>query len=52
MLSNLLCESEGFVKEPNNAMTSKVHHDELNLLHDICDGNIAPQCRIGNPSML
>ena len=41
MLSNLLCESEAFVKEPENAMTDKVHRDELNLLHEICDGDIA-----------
>jgi tetratricopeptide (TPR) repeat protein len=41
MLSNLLCESEEFIKEPENAMTDKVHHDELNLLHEICDGDIA-----------
>ena len=41
MLSNLLCESEEFVKESENAMTDKDHHDELNLLHEICDGNIA-----------
>ena len=41
MLSNLLCESEEFVKEPENAMMDKVHHDELILLHDICDGDIA-----------
>ena len=41
MLSNLLCESEGFVKESENAMANKVHHDELNLLHEICDGDIA-----------
>ena len=43
MLSNLLCESEEFIKESENlnAMTDKVHHDELNLLHDICDGDIA-----------
>ena len=41
MLSNLLSESEEFVKEPENAMTEKVHHDELNLLQDICDGDIA-----------
>ena len=41
MLSNLLCESEEFIKEPENAMTEKVHHDELNLLHEICDGDIA-----------
>ena len=41
MLSNLLYESEEFVKEPENAMTAKVHHDELNLLHEICDGDIS-----------
>ena len=41
MLSNLLSESEEFVKEPGNAMTDKVNHDELNLLHEICDGDIA-----------
>ena len=41
MLSNLLYESEEFIKEPENAMTDKVHRDELNLLHDICDGDIA-----------
>ena len=41
MFSNLLCESEEFVKEPENAMTDKVHDDELNLLHEICDGDIA-----------
>ena len=41
MLSNLLCESEEFVKEPENAATTKVHHDELNLLHEICDGDVA-----------
>jgi hypothetical protein len=41
MLSNLLCESEEFIKEPENATTDKVHHDELNLLHEICDGDIA-----------
>ena len=41
MLSNLLCESEEFVKEPENSMMDKVHDDELNLLHDICDGDIA-----------
>ena len=41
MLSNLLCESEAYVKEPENVMTDKVHHDELNLLHEICDGDIA-----------
>jgi hypothetical protein len=41
MLSNLLCESEEFIKEPENAMTDKIHRDELNLLHEICDGNIA-----------
>ena len=41
MLSNLLCESEEFVKEPENAMTDKVHQDELRLLHEICDGDIA-----------
>jgi hypothetical protein len=41
MLSNLLCESEEFVEEPENAMTDKVHDDELNLLHEICDGDIA-----------
>ena len=40
MLSNLLSESEDFVKEPENAMTDRVHHDELNLLHEICDGDI------------
>ena len=41
LLSNLLCESEEFIKEPENAMSDKVHHDELNLLHEICDGDIA-----------
>ena len=41
MLSNLLCESEASIKEPENAMTDKVYHDELNLLHEICDGDIA-----------
>ena len=41
MLSNLLCESEEFIKEPENAMTDKVHRDELKLLHEICDGDIA-----------
>ena len=43
ILSDLLCESEEFVNEPENAMTDsdKVHHDELKLLHEICDGDIA-----------
>ena len=41
MLSNLLCESEDFAKEPENAMTDKAYHDKLNLLHKICDGDIA-----------
>ena len=41
MLSNLLSESVDFLKEPENAMTDRVHHDELNLLHEICDGDIA-----------
>ena len=41
MLSNLLCETEEFIKEPENATTDKVHRDELNLLHEICDGDIA-----------
>ena len=41
MLSNLLCESEEFIKEPENAMKDKVHRDELILLHEICDGDIA-----------
>ena len=41
MLSNLPCESEEFIQEPEDAMTDKVHHDELNLLHEICDGDIA-----------
>ena len=41
MLSNLHCESEEFVKEPENTMTDKVHEDELNLLHELCDGDIA-----------
>ena len=41
MLSNLLCESEEFVEDPENVMTDKVHRDELNLLHEICDGDIA-----------
>ena len=40
MLSNLLCESEDFINEPENAATIKVHRDELNLLHEICDGDI------------
>ena len=40
-MSNLLRESEEFVNEPENAMTDKVHHDELKLLHEICDGDIA-----------
>lgn len=40
-LSDLLSESEEYVKEPENAMTDSVHHDELNLLHEICDGDIA-----------
>ena len=39
MLSNLLCESEEFVKD--NAMMDNVHHDELNLLHEIYDGDVA-----------
>ena len=41
MLWNLLCESEDFIKEPENLTTDRVHQDELNLLHDICDGDIA-----------
>ena len=41
MLSDLLCESEEFIKEPENAMTDEVHRDKLNLLHEICDGDIA-----------
>ena len=41
MLSNLLSESEEFINEPENAVTVKVHLDELNLLHEICDGDIA-----------
>ena len=41
VLSNLLSESEDFLKEPENAMTDRVHLDELNLLHEICDGDIA-----------
>jgi tetratricopeptide (TPR) repeat protein len=41
MLSNLLCKSEEFIKEPGNAMSDKVNQDELNLLHEICDGDIA-----------
>ena len=30
-----------FVSEPENAMTDKAHQDELNLLHIICDSNVA-----------
>ena len=41
MLSNLLFESEEFVKEAENALTDKIYYDELNLLHEICDGDIA-----------
>ena len=41
MLSNLICESEEFIKERENTMSDKVHRDELNLLHEICDGDIA-----------
>ena len=41
MFSNLLCESEAFIKEPENAMSDKVRLDELNLLHEVCDGDIA-----------
>ena len=41
MLSNLLCESEEFINEPENTMINKVHRDELNLLQEICDFNIA-----------
>ena len=41
MLSNVLRESEEFVNETENAMSDEVHHDELKLLHEICDGDIA-----------
>ena len=41
ILSNLLHESEVFHSEPENATTGKAHQDELNLLHIICDSNIA-----------
>jgi hypothetical protein len=41
MLSNILRESEEFVNETENAMTDKVHQDELKLLHEIYDGDIA-----------
>ena len=41
MLSNLLCESEEFIKDFENAMTNNLHRDELDLLHEICDGDIA-----------
>jgi hypothetical protein len=41
ILSNLLCESEVFVNELENATTEKAHQDELKLLHVICDSDIA-----------
>ena len=41
MLLNLLFESEEFINEPENAMTDKVHRDELTLLQEICDRDIA-----------
>ena len=43
MLSNLLSKSEQkkSVEGPGNGMTDKFHHDELNLLHESCDGDIA-----------
>jgi hypothetical protein len=41
MLSNVLHESEEFIKEPEYAMTDKAHQDELDLLHEICDGDVA-----------
>ena len=43
MLSDLLSKTEQkeFIKEPENATTDILHYDELNLLHGICDGDIA-----------
>ena len=40
-MSNLLQVYESGVEEPENAMADKVHHDELDLLHEVCDGDIA-----------
>ena len=41
MVLNLLSKSGKFGKEPENATTDKLHHHELNLLHETCDGDIA-----------
>ena len=41
ILLTLLRESEEFVNEPERARTPNSHRDELNLLHIICDSDIA-----------